>query len=87
MKGEPYNVGNEALNVSKADVAYMIQGKVEFYLHFAEIEKDEDQRNYEMSFKRIRALGYEASIGLDEGIDELLAAVDILDIKNPYSNV
>ena len=87
MKDQTYNVGREALNVTKADVARMIRRKVEFYLHFAEIGKDEDQRDYGVSFGKIMALGYEPRIGLEEGIDELLAAMDLLDIKNPYSNV
>lgn len=87
MKGEIYNVGKDALNVTKAEVAQMIRRKVEFYLHFAEIGKDEDQRDYDVSFEKIMALGYEPGIGLEEGIDEVLASIDVLDIRNPYSNV
>ena len=87
MKDDVYNVGNESLTVTKAEIAHLIRQKVEFYLHFAEIGRDEDQRNYEVSFQKIMALGYEPKIKLEEGIDELLAAVDVVDIQNPYSNV
>jgi len=87
MKGDIYNVGTDASNVTKEDIAHMIAKKVEFYLHFAEIAKDEDQRNCGVSFEKIMALGYEPEISLEEGIDEVLASIDVLDIRNPYSNV
>ncbi len=87
MKNEVFNVGSDTLNVTKAEVANKIREKIDFYLHFAEIAKDEDQRNYDVSFKKIMALGYRPLVSLEQGIDELLAAMDIVEIGNPYSNV
>lgn len=87
MKNEVFNVGSDTLNVTKAEVASKIREKTDFYLHFAEIAKDEDQRNYDVSFKKIMALGYKPLVSLEQGINELLAAMDIVEIDNPYSNV
>lgn len=87
MLGEAYNVGHESMNYSKEDVAVMIREKVDYYLHFAEIGHDEDQRNYEVSYKKIRDLGFETTISLEEGIEELLRAIDVVEISNEFSNV
>src|SRR5207302_765829 len=48
MKNDVYNTGSEDLNYSKEEIALKIQNKIPFYLHFADVGKDEDQRNYEV---------------------------------------
>jgi nucleoside-diphosphate-sugar epimerase len=55
LRDDVYNVGSEAMNYSKEDVALLIKEKVDYYLHFAEIGRDEDQRNYEVSYAKIAA--------------------------------
>jgi len=91
MIGQVYNVGSETMNYTKEDVAVKVKNNLSnrgknFYLHFAEIGKDEDQRNYEVSYQKIRMLGYSTTINLDDGIEELIKAVSAIKIKNPYSN-
>ena len=39
---------------------------------------DEDRRDYAVSYARLAALGYETTVDAGAGIDELLAAVDLL---------
>ena len=51
------------------------------------IGKDEDQRDYEVSYEKIGALGFKTTIEIDQGIDELLSVMESIDIENPYSNV
>jgi nucleoside-diphosphate-sugar epimerase len=75
------------MNYTKEDIALKIRERTDFYLHFAEIGKDEDQRNYEVSYDRIRSTGFRTSISMDEGIDELLRAMSAVEIQNEYSNV
>jgi nucleoside-diphosphate-sugar epimerase len=87
MRGRAFNVGDESMNFSKEDIALKVRGKVDCYLHFAEIGKDGDQRNYEVSYERIRALGFRTAITVDEGIDELLRARDALEVRNGFGNV
>ena len=87
MAGETYNVGSEAMNLTKEDVARKLREKLEFYLHFADVAKDEDQRNYEVSYKKIRSLGFETKVSLDEGLDELIRGLRFIRLKNPMSNV
>lgn len=87
MKNQVFNVGSEEMNVSKEDIARAIQKRVQFFLHFAEVGKDEDQRNYQVSYKKINDLGYYTSISIQQGIDELIAAMEVIDIRNEFSNV
>ena len=87
MNDEVYNVGDNAQNFSKEQICFMIREKIEYYLHFAEIGKDLDQRNYMVSYKKISDLGFQCNTSVSEGIDELLKVADVIEIKSPFSNV
>ena len=87
MNDEVYNVGDNAQNFSKEQICFMIREKIEYYLHFAEIGKDLDQRNYMVSYKKISDLGFQCNTSVSEGIDELLKVADVVEIKSPFSNV
>ena len=87
MRDEAYNVGSETMNYSKEDVALLIKTKIDYYLHFAEIGKDEDERNYEVSYARIGSKGFKTEIDMNTGLDELISAVDMLVLNNEFSNV
>jgi len=87
IKDDVYNVGHENMNFTKEQVAKKILEYTNFYLHFAEFGKDEDQRNYEVSYEKIRKKGFETIISLDQGIQELIVASKLINFNNPYSNV
>ena len=67
MKDDVYNVGHESMNFTKEDVARTVLKHVDYYLHFAEVGTDADKRNYEVSYEKIRAKGFETTIDLDRG--------------------
>ncbi len=87
MKGEIYNVGDNVMNVSKEDVCLLIKKKVNYYLHFAEIDKDVEQRDYQVSYNKLTKLGFHTSISMEEGIDELIKVSGVLEIYDPYRNI
>lgn len=87
MKDGVFNVGSEKMNFSKEDIALKIKQRIPFYLHFAEVGKDEDQRNYEVSYEKIRSLGLETTIDADQGINELIQAYSVIDVQSEFSNV
>ncbi len=87
MIGQVYNVGSEQMNYSKEQIAELVRRKVDFYLHYADVGKDEDQRNYEVSYAKINALGFYTTISVEDGVDELIRAYETIDIRNPLSNV
>jgi nucleoside-diphosphate-sugar epimerase len=87
VKDDVYNVGHESMNFTKEDVARKILEHVNYYLHFAEVGHDADQRNYEVSYEKIRKKGFETTIDLDRGIAELVRAARLIEFQNPFANV
>lgn len=73
MTGRPYNVGLDAANLSKEELALKVKDYVpNFYIHFSEVGTDPDKRNYIVSNQRLREAGFEAKRSLEDGIQELL---------------
>ena len=87
VKDDVYNVGHESMNFTKEDVARRILKHVDYYLHFAEVGTDADQRNYEVSYEKIRKKGFETTIDMDRGISELVRAAKLIEFQNPFANV
>ena len=75
MVGRPYNLGLDAANLSKGELALKVKDHVPgLYVHFSEIGADPDKRDYIVSNARLREAGFEAKRDLDIGITELLKA-------------
>jgi nucleoside-diphosphate-sugar epimerase len=87
VKDDVYNVGHESMNFTKEDVARTVLKHVDYYLHFAEVGTDADKRNYEVSYEKIRAKGFETTIDLDRGVAELVRAAQLIEFQNPFANV
>jgi len=87
MVGKPYNVGLDAANLSKEELALRVKEYVpNFYIHFSEIGTDPDRRNYIVSNQRLWEAGFEARRSLDDGIKELLKGYQMMG-RAPLSNV
>ena len=75
VAGEAFNVGSDVQNYTLDRVAQLIQMQVPE----AEITSDDtnvDQRNYRVSFEKIRSvLGFEPVWTLERGISQVIAAV------------
>lgn len=72
MRDNVYNLGNDALNCTKEDLAKAVQ----FHLPESTIENmsgnDPDKRDYQVSSDKIYKLGYKPQYNLDWGIDEMI---------------
>ena len=86
MRGDVYNVGASDMNYTKIEVARAIKVLQPFYLHEADVGEDLDKRNYEVSYAKINALGYHATITLDEGIREMLRVIPFIQQRSPWRN-
>ena len=87
MTGRPFNLGLDAANLSKEELALKVKEYVpRFYIHFAEVGSDPDKRNYIVSNQRLREAGFEATRSLDEGIRELLKGYRMLG-RGAHKNV
>jgi nucleoside-diphosphate-sugar epimerase len=90
VSGEVFNVGDDSQNFRKRDLVAMIgrrlpDATVEY------VKKDEDPRDYRVSFEKIAGvLGYRISRTVQDGIDEVIAAIRdgvITDFDDPiYRN-
>ena len=79
MLGRPFNVGNDAANLTKEQLARKVQEYVpEFYVHYAEVREDPDKRDYDVSSRRLQAAGFAPRRSLDDGIRELLKGYRML---------
>lgn len=73
MVGRAFNGGLDEANLSKEQLALKIKEHVpDFYIHFAQIGSDPDQRNYIVSNRRLQEAGFAARRSLEGGIQELL---------------
>ena len=79
VKGEAYNVGLNDANLSKEELAMKIKEHVRtLYIHYAEVGSDLDRRNYIVSNEKIKQKGFVARRSLDEGIQQLIKAYQML---------
>ena len=87
MAGRPFNVGLDAANLSKGELALRIKEHVpRFCVVFDEVGSDPDKRNYVVSNQRLREAGFEARRSLDDGISELLRGYRMLP-RSTFANV
>jgi len=86
MRGQVYNVGSEKMNYSKRDICELIRKKIDCHIYYADIGEDPDRRDYVVSYKKISSLGYTTTMGVEEGINELIQGLQVVDLWNPYSN-
>ena len=86
MRGEVYNVGSNSMNFSKRHVCELIKSRTNCYVHYADFDGDVDKRDYVVSYDKINSLGFETTITLEEGLDELLKVFPIVSIINKYRN-
>lgn len=87
MVGRPFNVGLDTANLSKEELAVRIKKYLpNFYIHFAEVGTDPDQRNYIVSNQRLKEAGFVAKHSLEEGIEELIKGYQMMR-REEFKNV
>lgn len=84
VAGRVFNAGRSGENYRKLDLVAEIgkqidRGRVSY------VKKDEDPRDYKVSFDRIRAeLGFETLMTVPDGIAEIIAALDAGQFGDPF---
>ncbi len=86
MQGDIFNVGSASLTFTKQEIAQHIKQQFDYDLKYAETNSDPDMRNYRLSTQKIEALGFLPNVSLDEGIREVICAVNSLKIDKTCFN-
>lgn len=86
LNGQVLNVGDSRLNHTKMELCEAIRNHFEFGLFVDDVRRDPDQRDYYVSYQRIRRFGFEATISLVEGIRELAKVVPLVREPSAYRN-
>jgi nucleoside-diphosphate-sugar epimerase len=84
FKHNVYNVGSNDLNWTKRELAEYISEQTNCIVSYAEIGQDLDQRDYEVDYGRINNEGFECVYNMQDGIDELIKAVALVNIRHQY---
>jgi len=87
MRDQAFNVGLSSANLSKLELCEQIRQHLpHFYFTEATVGQDPDKRNYIVSSAKIEATGFHPRYSLDDGIEELIKAFQIIK-RNEFSNV
>jgi nucleoside-diphosphate-sugar epimerase len=79
-----YNAGSEGLNHTKDEIARLILARHPYFLTYGPVGGDEDQRDYAVSYERLRQHGFHTQVTMEDGIDELLRGADLLHHRGPF---
>ena len=86
LVGRCFNLGLDAANMSKLQLAMKIKEQVpRFEISCSAVGTDPDKRNYVVSNQRLREAGFEAQVGIEQGVRELLQAYRMLPVS-PLAN-
>lgn len=76
-RGEAFNVGDENMNLTKAEVCRVLQELIRG-MDIQEIPgHDMDQRNYEVSYKKIKEKGFKVQVSLRDGLLDLTERIPL----------
>ena len=77
-----YNAGDETMNYTKEEVLLAIKDFIpKFYIAKAEYDSDRDQRDYIVSYEKLKSTGFKCNVNLKDGIQQLINFLRLLDLK------
>lgn len=73
MKGEVYNLGNDAINTTKTELVKKICAITGATWSIVDDRTDPDKRDYEVSSQKLYNLGYRCTRSLEYGVSEMMS--------------
>lgn len=91
IRGEVFNVGDTSENYQKGQIVKLICGQIGDKVEINRVNKEEDPRDYRVSFEKIKQrLGFHITRTVEDGVRELIDAITqgvITDFDDPrYCN-
>ena len=84
--GKVFNVGSEDMNYSKLELAQNMKKQINMEIVHSSLD-DIDRRDFIIDFDRIKNLGFEKTIDLEEGIKELVELYKWYRPYTPYQTI
>ncbi len=85
VRGQIYNLGTENGNYTKDEIVALVLKRLpETFVHYKDLTFGGDMRDITVSFEKVRReLGFEAALSVDDGVREVLMALQTGLIRNP----
>ena len=88
VKGNAYNIGSEENNFTKEQLVEKIKNLIDFQVYYADKGiPDPDQRDYEVSYKKLRDTGFKLNVDIDMGLNELTNGFKNLKFQTSFANI
>lgn len=87
MIGQAYNLGLDKANLSKYELAEIVQYMTNCEVFLSPRRIDPDKRNYVVSNKKLKKAGYSAIYSIEDGIEDLQIAYQMMPKKEVWRNV
>lgn len=84
VSGLAFNVGCDEENYQKRMIAAEIEKQLPVRVNY--VDRAEDPRDYKVSFRRIKTLGFSPSLRLPDGIREIAETIESGLISDPYAS-
>lgn len=82
MKGQPYNLGNDNLNMTLGEMTYQIAENLGSEVVISHHYRDPDKRNYVVSNEKLKQVGFEAKRTINYEIPNLAKACEMIKMMN-----
>lgn len=82
MKGQPYNLGNDNLNMTLGEMTYQIAENLGSEVVISHHYKDPDRRNYIVSNEKLRKTGFEAKRDINDEVPNLVKVCKMIQMMN-----
>ncbi len=86
MRVNIYNAGGNSMNFSKLEIAEAIKKQINYSIIDSDV-KDKDVRHFIIDFSKIKSLGFEPKMTLDEGIAQMLEIFHYYDYFTHYRTI
>tara|TARA_B100000131_G_scaffold120951_1_gene117981 strand:+ start:20088 stop:21023 length:936 start_codon:yes stop_codon:yes gene_type:complete len=88
VKGNAFNIGSEENNFTKEQLINKIHELIDFQVYYADKGiPDPDQRDYEVSYKKLRETGFKLNVNIDMGLNELVTGFKNLKLQSSFANI
>lgn len=87
LKNQVYNIGDNKMNYKKIEIAKLIQKHTNCFIYDSKHGTDLDQRDYEVSYKKINQKGFKCEVFLDSVMNNMLKVISNMKINHQWSNV